>query len=83
MLLLSYAQERELVFSIQGTSAGQPLTLRVRRPLDPALSAECPWQLRYIGQPELDRNRATTVRSCYDIACSENAVEFLTELGCR
>ena len=27
--------------------------------------------------------RATSVRSCYDIACSENAVEFLTELGCR
>lgn len=23
------------------------------------------------------------MRSCYDIACSENAVEFLTELGCR
>lgn len=32
---------------------------------------------REIGQ------RATTVRSCYDITCSENAVEFLTELGCR
>ncbi len=33
--------------------------------------------LREIGQ------RATSVRSCYDISCSENAVEFLTELGCR
>jgi len=32
---------------------------------------------REIGQ------RATSVRSCYDITCSENAVEFLTELGCR
>ncbi len=39
-------QEREMVFSIQGTSTGQPLHLRVRRPLDPALSSECPWQLR-------------------------------------
>ena len=28
-------------------------------------------------------NRPTIVRSCYDIACSENAVEFLTKLGCR
>ena len=27
--------------------------------------------------------RATSVRSCYDITCSDNAVEFLTELGCR
>ena len=23
------------------------------------------------------------MRTCYDIACSDNAVEFLTELGCR
>lgn len=28
-------------------------------------------------------NRPTVVRSCYDIACSDNAVEFLLELGCR
>ena len=27
--------------------------------------------------------KATIVRSCYDIACSNNVVEFLTELGCR
>ena len=74
-------QEREMVFVIQGTTS-QPLNLRIRRPLDPSLSADIPWQLRYIGQPELG-NRATIVRSCYDIACSENAVEFLTELGCR
>lgn len=74
-------QEREMVFAIQGTTS-QPLTLRIRRPLDPSLSGDIPWQLRYIGQPELG-NRATIVRSCYDIACSENAVEFLTELGCR
>ena len=72
-------QEREMVFTIQGTTS-QPLNLRVRRPLD--LASDCPWQLRYIGQPELG-NRPTIVRSCYDIACSENAVDFLTELGCR
>ena len=70
-----------MVFSIQGTTS-QPLDLRVRRPLDPALSSEVPWQLRYIGQPQLG-NLPTVVRSCYDIACSDNAVEFLTELGCR
>jgi mediator of RNA polymerase II transcription subunit 18 len=74
--------ERELVYSIQGTTS-QPLNLRVRRSVDPvALAADVPWQLRYIGQPELG-NRPTIVRSCYDIACSDNAVEFLTELGCR
>lgn len=71
--------EKEMVFSIRGT-ASQPLTLRVRHSLDP--NSRIPWQLRYVGQPELG-NRPTVVRSCYDIACSENILEFLTELGCR
>ena len=62
-----------------------PLNLRLRRTIDPAIAStgEVPWQLRYIGQPEIGNNRPTIVRSCYDIACSENAVEFLAELGCR
>jgi len=71
--------EKEMVFSIRGT-ATQPLTLRVRHSLDP--SVKVPWQLRYVGQPEMSQ-KATIVRSCYDIACSSNVVEFLTELGCR
>ena len=41
-----------------------------------------PWSLRYVGQPEMSQ-KSTVVRSCYDIACSSNVVEFLTELGCR
>ena len=69
-----------MVFSIRGTSS-QPLTLRVRHSLEPA--ARIPWQLRYVGQPELGNSYPTVVRSCYDIACSSNVVEFLTELGCR
>ncbi|CAB4069011.1 MED18 [Lepeophtheirus salmonis] len=48
-------QEREMVFTIRGSS-GQPLTLRIRRPLDP--HSDIPWQLRYVGQAEL-KNRAT------------------------
>ena len=28
-----------------------------------------PWQLRYLGQPEIGEKRPTLVRSCYDIAC--------------
>ena len=39
-------------------------------------------QLRYVGQPEISQ-KATIVRSCYDIACTNNVVEFLSELGCR
>jgi len=80
--------EKEMVFSLQGASAGnQPLQLRVRRPLLAGGGAtskkpDCPWQLRYVGQPEL-ANRPVVVRSCYDIACSENVVDFLRELGCR
>jgi len=71
--------EKEMVFSIRGTST-VPLTLRVRHSMDPG--AGIPWQLRYVGQPEMSQ-KATIVRSCYDIACSNNVVEFLTELGCR
>jgi len=72
-------QEKEMVFSIRGTST-VPLTLRVRHSLDP--NSRIPWQLRYVGQPEMSQ-KSTVVRSCYDIACSSNVVEFLTELGCR
>ena len=58
-----------------------PLMLRVRKALD---VADAPYQLRYVGQPEIgDRSRPTLVRSSIDIACTSTVVEFLTELGCR
>ena len=46
--------ERELVFSIRGTSS-QPLSLRVRRAENPGSPPhmqpnDTPWQLRYLGQ---------------------------------
>lgn len=54
--------------------------LRVRKALD----VEAPYQLRYIGQPEIgDRTRMTVVRSSLDIGCTPNIIEFLTEMGCR
>lgn len=50
---------------------------------DPSLQFQ-PFQLRYVGQPELgDRTRPTLVRSSLDIACTPTVIEFLTELGCR
>lgn len=55
--------------------------LRVRKALD---ARDMPFQLRYIGQPDLgDKSRPTVVRSSLDIACSGMLIEFLTELGCR
>lgn len=58
-----------------------PLMLRVRKALD---QREMPFQLRYIGQPDLgDKNRPTVVRSSLDIACSGMLIDFLNELGCR
>lgn len=53
--------------------------LRVRRALD----RDSPFQLRYIGQPELDRSRPTLVRSSIDVGCTSTILDFLTELGCR
>lgn len=55
--------------------------LRVRKALD---ARDMPFQLRYLGQPDLgDKNRPTLVRSSIDIACSGMLIEFLNELGCR
>ncbi|XP_011314324.1 mediator of RNA polymerase II transcription subunit 18 [Fopius arisanus] len=74
--------DHEMCFSIRkGPPPEQPLLLRVRRALD---CTDMPWQLRYIGQPELgDKSRPTIVRSSIDIGTSNTVVDFLTELGCR
>ncbi|KAL6426923.1 mediator of RNA polymerase II transcription subunit 18 [Cataglyphis hispanica] len=76
--------DHEMCFSIRrGSPQEQPLLLRVRRALDP-IHSDMPWQLRYIGQPELgDKSRPTVVRSSIDIATNNTVVEFLTELGCK
>ncbi|KAK7873550.1 hypothetical protein R5R35_008793 [Gryllus longicercus] len=72
--------DHEMCFSISAGSM-QPLLLRVRRALD---YQDMPWQLRYIGQPEIgDKSRPTIVRNSIDIGTSATVVEFLTELGCR
>jgi mediator of RNA polymerase II transcription subunit 18 len=60
-----------------------PLLLRVRRSNDPA-DSHMPFQLRYIGNPELgDAKRPTLVRASFDISCSPSIIDFLTEMGCR
>lgn len=77
--------DHEMCFSIRGGTSPQPLlSLRVRRALD---YQDMPWQLRYIGQPEMgtgdNKSRPTIVRNSIDIGTSASIVEFLTELGCR
>lgn len=58
----------------------QPLMLRVRR----SLEVDAPYQLRYIGNPEMgERTRPTIVRSSIDVGCTSSVIEFLTELGCK
>ncbi|XP_028030026.1 mediator of RNA polymerase II transcription subunit 18 [Bombyx mandarina] len=75
--------DQEVCFSLRDPNHYQapPLMLRVRKALD---ARDMPFQLRYIGQPDLgDKNRPTVVRSSLDIACSGMLIEFLNELGCR
>lgn len=73
--------DHEMCFSIRGTAA-QPLFLRVRRSLD--CPEDTPYQLRYIGDPEVgDKTRPSLVRSSIDVAVTPSIVEFLTEMGCR
>lgn len=69
----------EVCLSLRQPNQQAPLLLRVRRALD----KESPFQLRYTGQPELDRARPTLVRSSIDVGCTSTILEFLTELGCR
>lgn len=75
--------DHEICFSMRQNMPA-PLSLRVRRALD---SLDMPFQLRYIGQPELgplgEKSRPTIVRSSYDIGCGSSIIDFLQELGCR
>ncbi|XP_047028274.1 mediator of RNA polymerase II transcription subunit 18 [Helicoverpa zea] len=76
--------DQEVCFSLRDPNQqAAPLMLRVRKALD---YRDMPFQLRYIGQPDLgvgDKNRPTVVRSSLDIACSGMLIDFLNELGCR
>jgi len=65
--------------SLRQPNANQPLLLRVRR----ALGRDAPFQMRYLGNPEVDQRRPTLVRSCMDCACTNGILEFLTEMGFR
>ncbi|XP_050536048.1 mediator of RNA polymerase II transcription subunit 18 isoform X1 [Daktulosphaira vitifoliae] len=72
--------DHEMCFSIRSATP-QPLTLRVRRAID---YLDMPYQLRYIGQPELgDKSRPTILRNSIDIATTPTIVDFLTEMGFR
>lgn len=72
--------DHEMIYSIRSPT-NQTTSLRVRRCLEPERK-EMPWHLRYLGQPEIgDKNRATLVRSCVDVAVSQNITPFLLEMG--
>lgn len=77
--LVKYKQH-EIVYSMRegGNSPGF-VSVRVRRPLS---SPDQPWQLCYLGNPELgDKSRPTTVRTCVEVNCTQNACLFIQELG--
>lgn len=59
-----------------------PLQLRVRKAHDSEPPHNEPFQLRYVGQPEIGM-RPTLIRSSLDILCTSSIIEFLTEMGFR
>lgn len=59
--------------------ASQGVMLRVRRAMD---YPELPYQLRYVGYPELG-NYPAILRNCLDVPVSSNVCEFLTEMGAK
>ncbi|XP_022662266.1 mediator of RNA polymerase II transcription subunit 18-like isoform X1 [Varroa jacobsoni] len=70
----------EQVFTLRDQN-GTPFSLRARNALD---NPQMPWQLRYVGQPEVgDKNRFTMCRSVVEVGTSSNLVTWLNELGFR
>ena len=46
-------------------------------------SPDNPWNLRYLGHHDTDRNRLALARSCVDCNTSPNIAQFLQEMGFR
>lgn len=61
-------------------NTGQSTCLRVRRSID---YPENPWNLRYLGHHDTDRNRLTLARTCIDCNTSATITQFLNEMGFR
>ncbi|KAL5006203.1 hypothetical protein ScPMuIL_015009 [Solemya velum] len=73
-------QDHEMVFMMRGNTPQQIISFRVRHSLHQRQN----WVLRYTGQTEIgDKNRQTLVRTCCDVATSDNVVQFLNEMGFR
>ncbi|ESO82416.1 hypothetical protein LOTGIDRAFT_204899 [Lottia gigantea] len=73
--------DHEMVFMLRGATAQQnPVLFRVRRSVEPR--DDTSWHIRYLGTSEVgDKSRHTLVRACFDVACSNNVVQFLNEMG--
>ncbi|OTF72452.1 mediator of RNA polymerase II transcription subunit 18-like protein [Euroglyphus maynei] len=70
-------KDHEMVFAIKLPN-GPSSTLRVRRSMDCPTN---PWNLRYLGHNDTDRNRATLSRTCIDCNTTSNITQFLAEMG--
>ncbi|XP_071954944.1 mediator of RNA polymerase II transcription subunit 18-like isoform X2 [Antedon mediterranea] len=67
-------------YYLQGSNASNVMTLRARHALDQP--PDSPWQLRYLGQPEMgDKSRGAAMRSYLDTCTGPNLPDFLTEIG--
>ncbi|XP_028968693.1 mediator of RNA polymerase II transcription subunit 18 [Galendromus occidentalis] len=71
----------EQVYTIKDQANQATFSLRARNALD---NPQLPWQLRYVGQPEVgDKSRFTICRSVIEVGTSSNLVTWLNELGFR
>lgn len=69
-----------MYFPLTELSTGQSSSLRLRRSID---RPENPWNLRYLGHHDTDRNRLALARSCVDCNTSASISQFLQEMGFR
>lgn len=73
-------EDHELVYNLRSGSSS--VTFRIRKSLS---SPDALWQIRYLGSPEGvgDKSRAASMRSCIEVAATDNVSLFLEEIGFR
>ncbi|XP_065058718.1 mediator of RNA polymerase II transcription subunit 18-like [Rhopilema esculentum] len=76
----SVFEDHEMVYNLKGGSSN--VTFRVRRSI---LAPNALWQLCYLGSPEGggDKTRQASMRTCVEVAASDNVSLFLEEIGFR
>jgi len=74
--------EHEHVFAMKPNSHAAPLSLRVRRSLDPSHKS-APYHVRYLGTSENEKTKSVMTRQFISVATNDALIPFLEQIGFR